>query len=61
MKFGALVNAGGFNQAVNSWNVSKVSTMRSMFYRAGSFNQAVNSWDVSKVENMNQMFLLTVL
>ena len=40
---------------IESWNVSNVTDMSSMFSHS-SFNQNVCSWDVSKVENMRNMF-----
>ena len=40
---------------IESWNVSNVTDMRSMFSNS-SFNQDINSWDVSNVEYMRGMF-----
>jgi len=51
-------SAESFNQPLNSWDVSKVKDMFSMFNGATSFNQPLNNWDVSKVENMSGMFFL---
>ena len=45
-----------FNQPIGSWNVSKVTSMQSMFNRA-TFNQPIGSWNVSNVINMGNMFL----
>jgi len=45
-----------FNQPINSWNVSKVTNMRRMFYRATQFNQSLDNWDVSSVTTMEEMF-----
>ena len=41
---------------ISNWDVSKVTSMRSMFAHARSFNQPLNNWDVSKVTNMGDMF-----
>ena len=49
--------AYAFNQAVESWDTSKVTTMFYMFYSASAFNQAMESWDTSKVTDMNRMFI----
>ena len=40
---------------IESWNVSNVTDMRSMFSNS-SFNQDINSWDVSNVRDMSCMF-----
>ena len=48
-------NASTFNQPVNSWDVSSVTTMRSMF-GSSIFNQPLESWDVSSVTTMRSMF-----
>ena len=48
--------ASAFNQPLNSWNVSLVTTMTYMFYNAGVFNQPLNSWNVSNVLYMTGMF-----
>ena len=45
-----------FNQPLNNWDVSKVTTMRSMFYGAAAYNQPMNGWNVSNVINMYYMF-----
>jgi surface protein len=48
--------ATSFNQNLNSWDVSNVTDMNSMFNVATSFNQPLNSWDVSSINYMNEMF-----
>jgi len=45
----------GFNQQINDWDVSKVTSMFEMFYES-SFDQQIHSWDVSSVTNMRGMF-----
>jgi surface protein len=47
--------ATAFNQSLNSWVTSSVTTMRTMFSGATSFNQSLSSWNVSLVTNMVQM------
>ncbi len=46
----------GFDQSLNSWNVSKVTDMNSMFYFLIYYNQPLDSWNVSKVTDMEGMF-----
>jgi surface protein len=41
---------------INSWNVSSVTNMSSMFFLASNFNQDIGSWDVSNVTDMGGMF-----
>ena len=41
---------------ISNWDVSNVTSMRSMFAHARSFNQPLNKWNVSKVTDMNWMF-----
>ena len=45
-----------FNDDINGWDVSQVTSMDSMFWSATSFNRQLNSWDVSQVANMEEMF-----
>ena len=49
-------NATGFNQEINSWDVSNVTLMSGMFFNATLFNKAIGSWDVSNVTDMSGMF-----
>jgi surface protein len=51
--FGLGVNAQNFNQNLNSWNTSKVTTMESMFENCLAFNQNISNWDISKVTNFS--------
>ena len=47
--------AVNFNADISSWDVSKVTTMASMF-RNTAFNQNIGNWDVSSVTTMVYMF-----
>ena len=53
---GMFFGATSFNQPLNNWNVSKVTSIEVMFEEAVSFNQPLNKWDVSNVTNMDDMF-----
>ncbi|MDC0142023.1 BspA family leucine-rich repeat surface protein [bacterium] len=44
-----------FNQDIGNWNVSNVTTMKSMFNDT-PFNQNIGGWNVSKVTDMGGMF-----
>ncbi len=45
-----------FNQDIDSWDVSSVTTMYGMFCRDTAFNQDLTHWDVRTVTNMRAMF-----
>jgi surface protein len=51
--------ATNFNQAVDKWNVSKVTSMRSMFEVATSFNQDLCAWynKLKLTTDVNNMFI----
>jgi hypothetical protein len=51
--------ARAYNQPMNDWDVSNITTMQNMFldYYKTEFNQPLKDWEVSKVTNMNGMFL----
>ena len=51
-----MFQSSAFNQNINSWNTSNVTSMGSMFQSSSVFNQNIGSWNVSKVTNMLQMF-----
>ena len=41
---------------INTWNVSAITDMSSLFSNKTTFNSNISSWDVSNVTNMNSMF-----
>merc|ERR1712072_492215 len=41
---------------VSNWDVSKVTSMRTLFYKNKKFNEDVSSWDTSSVTDMGAMF-----
>ncbi|MCW1355784.1 BspA family leucine-rich repeat surface protein [Campylobacter jejuni] len=41
---------------IETWNVSNVKTMRSMFQGCQEFDRDISNWDVSRVTNMAHMF-----
>lgn len=45
-----------FDQNVDNWNVSFVTTMEEMFKDAIVYNQPMNSWNVASVATMERMF-----
>ena len=53
---GVFFDATDFNQPLEHWDTSKVTTMANMFRGAKSFNQPLNDWDTSNVITMYEMF-----
>jgi len=49
----AFVDNGG---AINTWDVSTVTNMVTLFFRASSFNGDLNNWNVSAVTDMQFLF-----
>ena len=45
-----------FNQNINGFNASAVTTMRSTFSSAAAFNQTINGWNTGTVADMSYMF-----
>ena len=49
-------DADAFNQAIGSWNTSKVTNMNQMFQNTTVFDQDISGWNVAAVTNMANMF-----
>jgi surface protein len=45
-----------FNEDIGVRDVSRVTSMKYMFYNATSVNQPLDNWNMAKVENMRFMF-----
>jgi hypothetical protein len=45
-----------FNQPLNDWNVSNVTTLRLCFFLNSAFNQNIEDWDISNVTSLNGAF-----
>lgn len=45
-----------FNNPLDSWDVSAVTSMQIMFFRATFFDQPLNGWNVSAATDMGLMF-----
>ena len=56
---GADCNAASTHGAIQVWDVSRVTSMRNMFYYARAFNQPLSSWNVARVMTMSSMFANT--
>ena len=41
---------------INTWDVSLITDMSSLFFQKATFNEAIGAWDVSNVTNMNAIF-----
>ena len=52
----AMFGNSGFNQPINSWDVSNVTDMTYMLSFNTVFNQDLSGWDVSNVTDMSYMF-----
>lgn len=44
------------NAAMNSWDVSAVTSMHYMFFRCSNFNQDIGNWNTAAVTSMHYMF-----
>jgi len=47
---------GSFNEDINGWNTSSVTSMVRMFHNAKAFNQDLSNFNTSKVTSMRSMF-----
>ena len=56
---GTFDNAG--SDDINNWDVSKVTTMASMFQNQPSFNRNIGNWNTSNVTNFSFMFTASSL
>ena len=43
---------------INTWDVSLITDMSSLFYNKPTFNEDLHNWDVSNVTDMRFMFQL---
>jgi surface protein len=48
--------AGSYGYPIDSWDVSQITDMSSLFEDMNSFNEHIGSWNVSNVTNMSRMF-----
>ena len=48
--------ADEFDNKLNNWNVSSVTSMEKMFSQAANLNQDISLWEVSSVTSMGGMF-----
>ena len=49
-------NATGQSCGMETWDVSQVTSMESMFQSAASFKADISAWDTSSVTDMYRMF-----
>ena len=45
-----------FNQDLDNWDVSRITSMAGVFSAAAEFNGDILTWDTSNVENFGSMF-----
>ena len=53
---GTFVDTGSFNQPLDGWDTTKVTTIAGMFQRALSFNQPLDSYVITNVTNTRRCF-----
>ena len=46
----------GLHGPIDTWDVSKITSMRRLFHWKYDFNGDISNWDVSRVTNMNKLF-----
>ena len=51
-----LFRLSSFNEAINCWDVSNVTSLAYMFYDNSAFNKDIGDWDTSKVTYMGGTF-----
>ena len=58
--FGMFRDCTGLTQGLNmnSWNVSNITNMGSMFNGCTNFNEIIDNWNMSNVNNVGSMFFL---
>jgi surface protein len=56
VEMGSMFRASKFNQPLNGWDTSRVTTMSAMFTSATLFNQDIGDWTVSQVNDFSLMF-----
>jgi surface protein len=45
-------DAQKFNQDINNWDISNITSLQMTFAWASSFNKPLNKWNTSKVTDM---------
>jgi len=43
-------------QPIESWNISNINSLNSMFYSASAFNQPIGTWNTTLITDMSYMF-----
>ena len=54
--FALFYGACSFNADLSKWDVSRVTTLRSMFGEASKFNGDLSTWQFPLVRDMGKMF-----
>lgn len=49
-------NAQSFNQPIEGWNTSNITSSAFMFQGAVAFNQPLQNWNVANIRDMREMF-----
>jgi len=56
--YGMFYEADNFNQPVDTWNVSQVTTMEGMFSNSSIFNQCLSTWAGKTSDEVNTAGML---